>query len=60
MGAPEHCRCDYSLLLLLLVIVSAVSAGDLFDAQLGDITSCSQQCQFTFKHKSSNEVSTLK
>ncbi|XP_072261146.1 transmembrane protein 59-like [Pyxicephalus adspersus] len=59
MGAPEQCRCDYSLLLLLIVIVSAANAGDPFDAQLGDITSCSQQCQFTFKHKSSNEDDVL-
>ncbi|KAM9328881.1 transmembrane protein 59-like [Gastrophryne carolinensis] len=55
MGAPEHCSYSQSLLLLLIVIVSAASAGDPFDTQLGDITSCSQQCELTFKHKSSNE-----
>ncbi|KAM4809609.1 transmembrane protein 59-like [Rhinophrynus dorsalis] len=55
MGAPEHWSCDLSLLLSLILIVSAVSAGDLFDTQLGDITSCNKQCQIIFKHRSSSE-----
>ncbi|XP_068090018.1 transmembrane protein 59-like [Hyperolius riggenbachi] len=53
MRASEHGSWLLSLL-LPLVVVSAASAGDPFDAQLGDIISCSQQCQLTFKHKSSN------
>ncbi|XP_071968524.1 transmembrane protein 59-like [Engystomops pustulosus] len=59
MGAPEHWSCDLSLLLSLIVIVSAVSAGDPFDAQLGDISSCSQQCQLTFKLKSFSQDDVL-
>ncbi|XP_053558945.1 transmembrane protein 59-like [Bombina bombina] len=55
MGAPEHWSCDLSLLLSLIVIVSAVSALDPFDTQLGDISSCTKQCQLIFKHKSSAE-----
>uniref|UniRef100_A0A6I8RMV3 Transmembrane protein 59 like n=1 Tax=Xenopus tropicalis TaxID=8364 RepID=A0A6I8RMV3_XENTR len=53
MGAPEHWSCDLSLLLSLIVIVSAVSAADPFDSQLGDITSCSKQCQLIFQQQSS-------
>ncbi|OCU00700.1 transmembrane protein 59 [Xenopus laevis] len=53
MGAPEHWSCDLSLLLSLIVIVSAVSAADPFDSQLGDITSCSKQCQLIFLQQSS-------
>ncbi|XP_077126410.1 transmembrane protein 59-like [Ranitomeya variabilis] len=59
MGAPEHWSCDLSLLLSLIVIVSAVNAGDPLDIQLGDITSCSQQCQLAFKLKSTSEDDVL-
>ncbi|KAG8454830.1 hypothetical protein GDO86_001157 [Hymenochirus boettgeri] len=53
MGSLEHWRCDLSLLLSLIVIVSTVSAADPFVSQLGDISSCSKQCQLIFQHQSS-------
>ncbi|XP_063311475.1 transmembrane protein 59-like [Pelobates fuscus] len=59
MGSPEHWSCDLSLLLSLIVIVSAAYAGDPFDSQLGDITSCSKQCELLFKPKSPAEDSVL-